>query len=138
MKPEVVWEGPYFSNYRASNVLVNDNKYWVAEKGKTIGQGFKIKLDQCKRWINGIHVKSGVPSGLFYTTKFRVSVSDTENGSYKKLLEENLAYHHPSPLFQFPFAMAVETQFVKFELMGYEGLGGALFYFAALVGTSKF
>ena len=153
LKPEVVQATAHSSNpiQSASNVHILgeedasiDGKpnYWVAEMVKTTGQGFTLKVDNCKRLIGGCQIKNkGQGYANYYATKeFRVSGSINENGPWETLVEDQLVdtRHSPAPLVNFTFEEPVEIQFIKFDLISYWGTNaGGLQYFAAIPATSK-
>ena len=75
LKPRVVQSTEFSSSYPASSLLIwaekdavmanGKHNYWLAEKGKTTGQGFTIQVDGrysylpiCKRMIAGIQIKN--------------------------------------------------------------------------------
>ena len=153
LKPEVVQATAHSSNpiQSASNVLILgeedasiDGKpnYWVAEMVKTTGQGFTLKVDNCKRLIGGCQIKNkGQGYANYYATKeFRVSGSINENGPWETLVEDQLVdtRHSPAPLVNFTFEEPVEIQFIKFDLISYWGTNaGGLQYFAAILATGE-
>ena len=68
LKPEVVQSTAFSSLYSASHVLVlaevdvgNQNgkaNFWLAEGGKTTGQGFTLQVGVCKSLIAGCQIKN--------------------------------------------------------------------------------
>ena len=135
--------------YYASNVLVLNEEdtdvngtvnFWLmTDKGVT-GEGFIIKVDNCKRMISGIQIQnkgksSTVPIG---TKNFRVSGSSTENGPWETLLEAELedSTQKLASLTNFTFSEQVEIQYIKFDIQSYWGKGGGLQYFAAILGKN--
>ena len=162
LKPEVVQSTALSSFYSASNVLIladmdggDDNgraNFWLAEGGKTTGQGFTLKVgDDCSRLIAGCQIKnkgrelvSGIWNNWWSTKEFRVSGSMNENGPWETLLEDRLVDttfyggNRPASLLNFIFKDPVEIQFLKFDLVSFWGPnGGALQYFAAIPAPSK-
>ena len=153
MKPEVIQGTAHSSSFPASNVLIlgeedafdytnGKRNYWLAEWGKTTGQGFTLRLDDCARLIAGCQIKNkgkGTSSG--YATKaFKVSGSMNENGPWETLVEDQLvdtSNWEVASLLHFTFEKPVEIQFIKFDLISYWGLGGALQFFAAIPAASK-
>ena len=147
----MVWSTDYTPEYPASSVLIlgkedgwldNDKRnYWLAETKETIGQGFKIKLDTCARWIAGVQIKNlrGGRSNTHSATKgFRVTASVSENG--ETLVQDELddTRNKPASLLNFTFKEPVKIRFIKFELLSYWGEhGGGLQYFAAIPVASK-
>ena len=140
------------SLYPASSVLIlaqsdgvmsnGKANLWLAEVGKTTGQGFTIKLDDCTRLIAGCQIKNqGKGSVRGRATKeFRVSGSMNENGPWETLVEDQLvdtSGDTAASLLNFTFEQTVEAQFLKFELVSFWGNGGGLQYFAAIPATSK-
>ena len=148
MTPEVVQSTAYSSSFPASSVLIlyeEDAKmangkynYWAGEKGKTIGQGFTLRLDErnCKRLIAGFQIKPmGKGVNRWGATKeFRVSGSKNENGPWQTFVEGHLndTMGKAAPLLNFNFEEPAEIQFIKFDLVSFWGAGGAIQYFAAV------
>ena len=105
MKPEVVQSTELDTQYfPASNVLILGEEdanptgfqanFWVAEEGKTTGQGFTIKVDNCPRTVGGFWIKNkgkGVMIQDWATKDFRVSSSLDENGPWQTLVEDQLS-----------------------------------------------
>ena len=85
MKHEVVQSTAYSPNTMpASNLLILSEKdaldedtgmynYWLAQEGKSEGQGFKIKVDTCARVVAGCQIKN-VENRNYATKDFRLSV----------------------------------------------------------------
>ena len=125
--------------------LLTDNdvlrNFWLAEQGKTTGQGIILRIDYCKRLIAGFQIKNlGIAENRgFLTDQFQIFGATNENGPWKMLADYHLADTRgkPAPLLNFTFAEPVEIQFIKFELVSYWGIGGGLQYFAAIPATSK-
>ena len=120
------WQSP-------SNGLTN---FWVAERGKTTGQGFTLRVDTCKRLIAGCQIKNmgNWPDGQA-TKDFRVLGSMNENGPWDLLVVDQLADTRDkvTSVLNFTFTKPVEIQFLKFELISYWGdWAGGLQYFAAI------
>ena len=141
-----MWSTNYGSYY-ARHVLVlaeqdADDNIWLADQNRTTGQGFKIKVDNCKREISGIQIKNKEKERTFRvpiaTRNFRVSGSSTENGPWKTLLEAELEDTSTklATLRNFTFSEPAELQYIKFDLISYWGAwGGGLQYFAAILST---
>ena len=76
MKPEVVQSTDFSPLYSASSIFETfKTDYWLAKHGKTVGQAFTMKVDDCKRVIVGCKIKNlgeGVNTGRL-TRQFRVS-----------------------------------------------------------------
>ena len=156
LSPEVVQStaGAEHPGFPASSVLILgeedgwldnnyiERNYWMAENGKTTGQGFTVKLDDCARMIAGCQIKNlGKGSWGRGTKDFKVSSSTNENGPWETLVEDQLVdtiWGKFASLLNFPFEKPVEIQFLKFELISYwGGVGGGLQYFAAILAKSK-
>ena len=153
LKPEVVQSTSHDDFSIASNVLILGEvdawqspsngltNFWVAEKGKTDGQGFTLRLDTCERLIVGCQIKNmGNWYGRQATKDFRVLGSKNENGPWDTLVVDQLAdlRDKSTSLVSFTFKEPVEIQFIKFELVSFWGdWGGGLQYFAAIPATSK-
>ena len=153
MKPEVVQSTAFNSLYPASSVLIlgeederwsnGTHNFWLAERGKTTGQGFTLRVDTCTRLIAGCHIKN-IGKGLlrnWATKEFKISGSMDENGPWVTLVEDQLSdtsNGHPASLLNFTLEEVVEIQFIKFDLVSYWGTdGGGLQYFAAIPATSQ-
>ena len=144
----------YSSSLPASNVLILGEEdaylgngkynYWLAEFGKTTGQGFTLRLDACTRLIAACRIKNkGKGLSYGYATKdFKISGSMNENGPWETLVAEQLVDTtggKAASLLNFTFDKPVEIQFIKFDLISYWGTsGGGLQYFAAIPATSKY
>ena len=118
--------------------------FWLAEVGKTTGQGFTLKLNDYPRMIAGCQIKNKGRGGNFdgfATKEFRVSGSKNETGPWEILVEDELidtTGGKPVSLLNFTFKEPVEIQFIKFELVSYWGEGGGgLQYFAAIPATCE-
>ena len=78
LQPEVVQSTGLSSRFPASSVLIlgqedaalgqNKYNYWLAEEGKTTGQGFTMQVDTCARTISGCQIKNRV---------WRIKIFDT-------------------------------------------------------------
>jgi len=162
LKPEIVQSTAFSSLYPASSVLIlgevdaplanGEANFWLAEEGKTTGQGFTLKVDSCTRLIAGCQIKnkgkefiSGVWNNWWSTKEFRVSGSMNENGPWETLLEGQLndttfaGAHIPASLLNFTFEHHAEIQFLKFDLISFWGsaAGGGLQYFAAIPASNN-
>ena len=122
---------------------INDKtNFWLAERGKTAGQGFTLKLDDCAR-IAGCQIKNLGKGylGNMATKGFKISGSKRETNPWEILVEDELidtSGGQHAALLSFTFEEPVEIQFLKFELVSYWGTeGGGLQYFAPILGTSK-
>jgi len=151
--PEVVESTAYGTgeHFPASNVLVLGEEdawvgcccnYWLAEQGKTTGQGFTLKIGKCPMLIAGCQIKNkgkGVDSARA-TKEFRVSGSVNQNGPWETLVHDELVdtRNKAASLLNFTFDELVEVQFIRFDLISYwGGLGGGLQYFAAIPATGE-
>ena len=148
MNPEVVQGTAFTAAFPAKNVLIlgeeepvdgsGTQDFWLAEIGKTTGQGFTLNVDSCKRWISGCQIKNkgkGSSGTLYATREFKVSSSKNKNGPWQTLLEEELVDTtggKAASLLNFTFEQPVEIQFIMFELVSYWGAGGGLQYFAPI------
>ena len=126
----VVWGTEMASCYPARNVLTlaavdyeNNcvSNYWMAKYNQTTGQGFIIKLDDCKRLVRGVQIKNLRKDYNNWRTKaFRVSGSLGESGPWNTLVEEELVdVDGPAPLLDFVFDNPEQVQFLKFELLSF-------------------
>ena len=149
LKPKVIQSTDFDKRFPASSVLFlgetgdmreNDN-FWLAERFKTIGQGFTLKLDNCTRIITGCLIKNlGLGSGGRATKKFKVSGSLNKSGPWKILVQDQLSDTRrlrDAQMSNFTFGEPVEIQFLKFDLVSYWGHGAGLQYFAPIPATSK-
>ena len=153
LTPEVV-QSTYWTynswSYPASSVLIlgeedtqlsnGEFNYWLADREKTTGEGFTMKVNDCPRVVAGFQIKNkgqGLDTGIA-TKDFRVSGSLNEDGPWETLLEEQLSDTKdkgspPAPLLTFTFEEPVKVQFLKFDLISYWGpYGGGLQYFAPI------
>ena len=134
------------SEHPASSVLILGQRenwdkgaynYWLAEREKTEGQGFTLKLDNCTRMITGCRIMNkGVGNNGGYATRgFKILGSKNENGPWEILLEHELPYtEYLQTLY---FEEPVELQFLKFELVSYWKSWGGIRYFAPILAPSK-
>ena len=135
----------------ASNVLIcgeedatvnSKRNYWLAEKNKTEGQGFTMKVDNCSRMIAGFRIKNKGKGGDkdWATKEFRVSGSLEEEGPWQNLTKAvmNDTRGKPAPLLNFFFDEPQLLQFLKFDLISFWGdQGGGLQYFAPILAAGK-
>ena len=133
----------------ASNVLIcgeedatvnSKRNYWLAEKEKTEGQGFTMKVDNCSRLIAGFKIKNKGEGDMtdWGTKDFRVSGSFNESSPWEPLMEAQLndTRGKPAPLLNFFFDEPQLLQFLKFDLVSFWGnQGGGLQYFAPIPAT---
>jgi len=151
LKPKVVRSTSINSAYPASSVLIlaeenaeiGNGKYnfWLAEYGKTTGQGLTLRVDDCPRLIAGCQIKNLGKGGYNWATKdFKISGSQNKNGPWETLVEDKLvdtSRGQSASLLNFTFEEPVEIQFLKFDLVSYwGGSGGGLQYFGAIPATS--
>ena len=114
--------------------------FWLAEQGKTRGEGFTIKVDRCARPVQGFQIKNkgkGTDTG-FATKKFLVSGSFEKNGPWKTLIQDELidtTGGRSAHLLNFTMDKPVKIKFLKFELVSFWGEGGGLQYFAPIPAT---
>jgi len=115
--------------------------YWLAEPGKTSGQGITFRLDNCKRRIAGVQIKNIGKGygGSRATDQFKVLGSaGNVSGPWETLVEHHLpdSRGKPALLLNYTFKEPVEIQFIRFELVSYWGVhGGGLQYFVAIPAT---
>ena len=111
--------------------------FWLAEQGKTRGEGFTIKVDRRARRVQGFQIKNkgkGTDTG-FATKEFLVSGSFEKNGPWKTLIQDELidtTGGRSADLLNFTMDKPVEIKFLKFELVSFWGEGGGLRYFAPI------
>jgi len=143
MKPELV-SGTQLNEFPAHNVLTlgeerrGRRNYWLAEKGKTSGQGFVVKLGSCESTVAGIRIQNTKhPNGpMMGTKKFRIYGSLSEQGPWgERILEEEMedgrrVSGNPPPIHTFYFRLPVTFQYLRFELVEFFGMGGGLQYFS--------
>ena len=151
LTPKVVQSTAYYNgNHPASSVLILgeedgglDNgkaNYWLAEEGKTTGQGFTVRVDYCARMIAGVQIKNTNRNG-WSTYEFKVSASLNKQGPWETMVESFLrdTTNEAAPLLNFTFNQQVKLKYLKFELISYhDGAGGGLQYFAAIPATSEY
>ena len=132
LNPEIVWGSQLDSVH---NLLTLGEDSWMAENGKTSGQGFIMELGSCEQTIAGIRIQN--PNGpMAGTKKFRISGSLSQQGPWREtLLQEEMEdgrwlSKNPSPIITFYFTLPVTVQFLRFELVEFFGIGGGLQYFS--------
>ena len=114
--------------------------FWLAEQGKTRGEGFTIKVDRCTRRVQGLQIKNkgkGTDTG-FATKGFLVSGSFEKNGPWKTLIQDELidtTGGRSADLLNFTMDKPVKIKFLKFELVSFWREGGGLQYFAPIAAT---
>ena len=136
--------------HSARNVLIlgeEDSKcngapnYWLAEKKKTEGQGFIMKVDDCSRLIAGFRIKNkGKGERIDWATKDFLLSGKNQTGSWQNLTKAQLSdtRDKPAPLLNFTFDKPHLLQFLKFDLISFWGKkGGGLQYFAPIPATGK-
>ena len=114
--------------------------FWLAEQGKTRGEGFTIKVDRCARRVQGFQIKNkGKGTDTEFATKgFLVSGSLDSNGPWKTLIQDELidtTGGRSADLPNFTMDKPVKIKFLKFELVSFWGEGGGLQYFAPIPAT---
>ena len=139
MKPELV-SGTQLNGFPAQNVLtLGEGRlgriYWLAEKGKTTGQGFVMKLGSCEQTVAGIRIQNTKhPNGPMTGTKrFRIYGGLSDRGPWgERILEEEMedGRRNPPPILTFYFTLPLTVQFLRFELVDFFGVGGGLQYFS--------
>ena len=155
LKPEVVWHTQINNIYPATSVLVRHEQdgyqvgtsgaasYWITKSKNPIGQGIKIKLDNCPRWITGCQIqntgkgtKSPPASTWVSTREFNISGSLSENGPWKTLVQaefDNMENNINPALQNFTFDQPEQIQYLKFEPISKWGSHyAALQYLAAI------
>ena len=136
--------------FTADKVLVlgdvdNDGNYWLAERGKTEGEGFIMKIHSCERMIAGFFIKNrgNGDNRSWLSKQFRVSGSLSDSGPWEKLVEAELidTRHKPPALLNFTFDQPLRIQFLKFDLISYwsssSNEGGGLQYFFPILSEGK-
>ena len=114
--------------------------FWLAEQGKTRGEGFTIKVDRCARPVQGFQIKNkgkGTDTG-FATKEFLGSGSFEKNGPWKTLIQDELidtTGGRSAHLLNFTMDKPVKIKFLKFELVSFWGEGGGFQYFAPIAAT---
>ena len=114
--------------------------FWLAEPGKTRGEGFTIIVDRCARPVQGFQIKNkgkGTDTG-FATKGFLVSGSFEKHGPWKTLIQDELidtTGGRSADLLNFTMDKPVKIKFLKFELVSFWGEGGGLQYFAPIPAT---
>ena len=151
LKPAIVW-GTQLDEFPASNVLTfgeerqGRRNYWLAEQGKTSGQGFVMKLGSCEQTVAGIRIQNTKhPNGpMMGTQKFRIYGSLSDQGPWgERLLEEEMEAGrrqsgNPPPILTFYFTRPVTVRFLRFELVEFFGVGGGLQYFSPVGKEQRF
>ena len=143
----------------ANDTIAN---FWLAEKGKSEGQSFVMKVGNSKRKIVGIHAIQNSKYPSWATKRFRlegallkepdkVGQRGQENqpswtlevlkkaGPWEELLDETLE-RTPSLLQTFFFKNTTEIRYLWFHLVSfytYRGKGGGLQYFAPILQSGE-
>ena len=163
-QPEVLWGSNEEERFSPENVLSDETdasnsthaNYWLAKKGKVLGEGFVVRVGTFKQKIVGVEMKNTRRSNNPYqaTEKFHIlgsllkkletssrSAADFDKiwtpyvllnaGSWDVLLA-NKKLEAGSQLQQFFFAATTELRFLWFHLHGFYGEGGGLQYFAPI------
>ena len=120
----------YSGKYPATNVFNNvDGVNWIAPDNY-IGDGFTIRISDCRLNIAGIRLKNSCCNRA--TRAFRISGILEDSGLWSQLLQGelvNVVAPAPKPKLQtFHFKEAVETKFLKFDVDSYWGASAALNY----------
>ena len=168
LEPEVLWGTSFSERHLAKNVLSDEKEvstqqeanFWLAEKKKTHGQGFVMKVANSKRKIVGVKIRNTFNAGkaLWAAKGFQIEGSllkepDTlsqrtnptwtpeilkEAGSWTVLISGTLKTKSQGqlkpPLEPFFFEATTELRYLWFHLLSfYGGQGGGLQYFAPIL-----
>ena len=172
LEPEVLWGTRFSERHLAKNVLSDEKEvstqqeanFWLAEKEKTDGQGFVMKVSNSKRKIVGVKIRNtfNAGKGLWAAKGFQIEGSllkepDTlsqrthgttwtpeilkEAGSWRVLITGALKTKSQGqskpPLETFFFRAATELRYLWFNLLSYYGQGGGLQYFAPILQSGE-
>ena len=174
LEPEVLWGTSFSERHLAKNVLSDEKEvstqqeanFWLAEKEKTDGQGFVMKVANSKRKIVGVKIRNtfNAGKGLWAAKGFQIEGSllkepDTlshrargtnptwtpeilkEAGSWTVLLRGTLKTKSQDqskpPLEPFFFGATTELRYLWFNLSSYYGQGGGLQYFAPILQSGE-
>ena len=171
LEPEVLWGTSFSERHLAKNVLSDEKEvstqqeanFWLAEKEKTDGQGFVMKVANSKRKIVGVKIRNTFNAGksLWAAKGFQIEGSllkepDTlsqrtnptwtpeilkEAGSWTVLLRGTLKTKSQSQskpsLETFFFGATTELRYLWFNLSSYYGQGGGLQYFAPILQSGE-
>ena len=172
LEPEVLWGTSFSERHLAKNVLSDEKEvstqqeanFWLAEKEKTDGQGFVMKVANSKRKIVGVKIRNTFNAGksLWAAKGFQIEGSllkepDTlsqrtqgttwtpeilkEAGSWSVLISGTLKTKSQGqakpPLETFFFGATTELRYLWFNLSSYHGQGGGLQYFAPILQSGE-
>ena len=159
---EVLWGSREDERFTAKNVLSDEidasnsthANYWLAKKGKVLGEGFVVRVGNSTQKIVGVEMKNTLKSNNPYqaTEKFHIlgsllkkletssrSAADKiwtpyvllNAGSWDVFLASK-KLERGSHLQQFYFEATAELRFLWFNLHSFYGEGGGLQYFAPI------
>jgi len=110
------------------------SNYWLSGEGATGDAAQLFMVFQCPRIIKGFLVKN---TRNFYndrgTQDFTISISDSIDGPWTDILTGTLPDARnvsPVPVLNFDLENEVETQYLRFQVDTFYGLGGGLQYFS--------
>ena len=168
-QPEVLWGSNQEERFTAENVLSDEidfknsthANYWLAKKGKVLGEGFVVRVGNSKQKIVGVEMKNTRRSNNPYqaTKTFHILGSllkepETSSrraedfdkiwssdvlldaGSWDVLLA-NEKLEARSQLQRFYFEATAELRFLWFHLHSFYGEGGGLQYFSPIRQSGK-
>ena len=170
----MLWGSSHSSRHVAKNVLSDEEEvstqheanFWLAENGKTDGQGFVMRVANSKRKLVGVQIRNTFNAGkskVWATKAFKLEGSLLKEpgtvsqraqgttwtpeilkdaGSWSVLITETLKTkvqgQSKPPLETFFFEATTELRYLWFHLLSYHGdQGGGLQYFAPILQSGE-
>jgi len=111
------------------------SNFWITDNGATGDAAQLFMVFQCPRTIKGFLLKNthAAYANDRGTQDFTISISDSIDGPWTDILTGTLPDARnvsPVPVLSFDLENEVETQYLRFQVDTYYGLGGGLQYFS--------
>jgi len=111
------------------------SNYWLTDNGATGDAAQLFMVFQCPRTIKGFLLKNthAAYDNDRGTQDFTISISDSIDGPWTDILTGTLPDARnvsPVPVLNFDLENEVETQYLRFQVDTFYGLGGGLQYFS--------
>jgi len=111
------------------------SNYWLTDNGATEDAAQLFTVFQCPRTIKGFMLKNthNAWANDRGTQDFTISISESIDGPWTDILTGTLPDARnvsPVPVLNFDLENEVETQYLRFQVDTYYGLGGGLQYFS--------
>jgi len=141
-RPDVYPTGfiPYHVVTNEEEILENvlgefHSNYWATDNGATGDAAQLFMVFQCSRTIKGFLLKNthNAYDNDRGTQDFTISISESIDGPWTDILTGTLPDARnvsPVPVLNFDLENEVETQYLRFQVDTYYGLGGGLQYFS--------